>query len=488
MAIQSQELNSFEVDRQATRRQFLGRTTTSIGSLALASLLNSKLLADDPKIASAPQGVLSSYHHPPRAKRVIHLMQSGGPSQFELFNHRPMLAKLHGEPMPESLTKGQRLAQIRGQKLVVCGSPYKFAKHGQSGAEISELMPRTAGIVDDICLIQTAVTDAINHDPAITFMQTGAQQPGRPSMGAWMSYGLGCETQDLPAFVVLVSVTNPGQPLNVRYWGNGFLPSKHQGVRFMSQGDPVLYVSNPPGVERSSRREMLDTIGEINRMKYEAFGDPEIGARIDAYEQAFRMQVSVPELADISDETQATLDLYGPDVTRPGSQAANCLLARRLAERGVRFIQLYHADWDHHLGLPSALPSMCAQNDPAVAGLITDLKNRGMLEDTLVIWSGEFGRTPMLQGDPDPKNYGRDHHMKCFSLWVAGGGFKAGAVIGETDDFGYDVARDPVHVHDLHATILHLLGVDHQKLVYRFQGRDFRLTDVFGNVLPVLLA
>jgi len=478
----------YATDKAATRRQFLGRATTGVGSLALASLLNPSSIfaaATQPPAASGALGVL---HYAPKAKRIISLFQSGAPSQFELLNHRPKLSQLHGKEMPESLTKGQRLAQIRGQKLIVCGSPYKFAKHGQSGAEISELLPHTAAIADNLCIVRSGVTEAINHDPAITFMQTGGQQPGRPAMGAWMSYGLGAETANLPAFVVLVSVTTPGQPLNVRYWGNGFLPSKHQGVRFLSQGDPVLYVSNPPGVDRAMRRDMLDAIGDINRLKYETVGDPEISTRIDAFEQAFRMQVSVPELVDISGESQATLDLYGPDVTKPGTQAANCLLARRLAERGVRFIQLYHADWDHHLGLPGAMPTMCKANDQAVAGLITDLKNRGMLEDTLVVWTGEFGRTPMLQGDPDPTKYGRDHHMKCFSFWVAGGGFKAGATVGESDEFGYDVLKDPVHVHDLHATMLHLMGVDHEKMIYRYQGRDFRLTDVHGKVLPYLLA
>jgi hypothetical protein len=455
--------------------------------MALASLLNPTSIFANVARAETNSGGLV-LHHAPKAKRIIFLFQSGAPSQFELLNHRPMLSQLHGQPMPESLTKGQRLAQIRGQKLIVCGSPYKFSKHGESGAEFSELLPHTAKVADHICVIRTAVTEAINHDPAITFMQTGAQQPGRPTMGAWMSYGLGAETSNLPAFVVLVSVTTPGQPLNVRYWGNGFLPSKHQGVRFLSQGDPVLYVSNPPGVSREMRRDMLDAIGEINRIKYETVGDPEISTRIDAFEQAFRMQVSVPELVDISRESQSTLDLYGPEVAKPGSQAANCLLARRLAERGVRFIQLYHADWDHHLGLPAAMPEMCRHNDQAVAGLVADLNNRGMLEDTLVVWTGEFGRTPMLQGDPDPTKYGRDHHMKCFSLWVAGGGFKRGVTVGESDDFGYDVVKDPVHVHDLHATMLHLMGVDHEKMIFRTQGRDFRLTDVRGRVLPYLLA
>jgi hypothetical protein len=478
----------FTIDQTATRRRFLGRAANGIGSLALASLLNPRLWANERVATMGTPGVLAGLDFAPKAKRVIFLMQSGGPSQFELFANCPKLTEMHGQPMPDSLTHGERLAQIRGQKLIVCGSPYRFSRHGQSGTEISELLPHTASVVDDICMIRTAVTDAINHDPAITFMQTGGQQPGRPTMGAWMSYGLGAETAELPAFVVLVSVTTPGQPLNVRYWGNGFLPSKYQGVRFRGQGDPVLYVSNPAGIDRPTRRIELDAIDQLDQMRLETVGDPEISTRIDAFEQAFRMQVSVPELIDISGESKATLDLYGPDVTKPGTQAANCLLARRLAERGVRFIQLYHADWDHHLGLPSAMPKMAASNDQAVAGLIKDLKNRGMLDETLVVWTGEFGRTPMLQGNPDPKQYGRDHHMKCFSQWVAGGGFKAGVTVGEADEFGYNVVRDPVHVHDLHATMLSLLGVDHLKLTYHYQGRDFRLTDVYGKVLPQLLA
>jgi len=470
-----------------TRRRFLGSAASGVGTIALASLLNPELRAATVTTGGLG-GILKGNHWAPRAKRVIFLMQSGAPSPFELLNHRPKLTELHGQDMPPSLTQGQRLAQIRGQKLVICGTPYKFSRHGRSGLEFSELLPHTARVADDLCIVRTGVTEAINHDPAITFMQTGGQQPGRPTMGAWMSYGLGAETANLPAFVVLVSVTTPGQPLNVRYWGNGFLPSQHQGVRFMSQGEPVLYVANPPGIDRPLRRDMLDAIGKINRLSYETVGDPEIATRIDAFEQAFRMQVSVPELVDLSSESQRTLDLYGPDVTTPGTQAANCLLARRLAERGVRFIQLYHADWDHHLGLPDAMPTMCRANDQAVAGLIADLKNRGMLDDTLVIWTGEFGRTPMLQGDPNPTKYGRDHHMKCFSFWVAGGGFKSGATVGETDDFGYNVVQDPVQVHDLHATMLHLLGIDHERLIYRSQGRDFRLTDVHGKVLPYLLS
>ncbi|MEX2172123.1 MAG: DUF1501 domain-containing protein [Pirellulales bacterium] len=478
----------YSIDQAQTRRQFLGRTTTGIGALSLASLLDPQLFAASTTSGQAAGGVLKQLHFQPRATRVIFLFQSGGPSQFELLHRRPKLNEMTGQPMPESLTQGQRLAQIRGQKLIVCGSPYKFRRHGESGAEISELLPHTAKISDDICIIRTVVTEAINHDPAITFMQTGGQQPGRPTMGAWMSYGLGAESEDLPAYVVLVSVTTPGQPLSVRYWGNGFLPSQHQGVRFRGSGEPVLFVSNPPGIDRPTRRLLLDAMGDLNRLKNETIGDPEIATRIDAYEKAFRMQVSVPELVDISGETQATLDLYGPDVHKPGTQAANCLLARRLAERGVRFIQLYHADWDHHLGLPGAMPAMCQANDRAAAALITDLKARGMLDDTIVIWAGEFGRTPMLQGELDVKKYGRDHHMKCYSIWVAGGGFKAGATIGEADEFGYDVVKDPVHVHDLHATMLHLLGIDHERLTYRFQGRDFRLTDVHGNALPLLVA
>jgi uncharacterized protein DUF1501 len=463
-----------------TRRAFLGRAATGIGTLALASLLNERVRAAD--------GVLRQPHHAPKAKRVIFLFQSGGPSQLDLFDPKPKLNELSGKPMPESLTNGERVAQLQGQKLLCMGTRYKFAKYGQSQADLSDLMPWTAKMVDDITIIRSMQTEAINHDPAVTFFQTGNQQPGRPTMGAWLSYGLGSETRNLPAFVVLVSGVGQGQNLHARYWGSGFLPSIHQGVQFRPTGDPVLFVSNPKGIDQETRRVMLDGIREINTLKHEAIGDPEIATRIEQYEMAYRMQTSVPELMDISKEPKSVLELYGEDVHKPGTFARNCLLARRLAERGVRFIQLYHRDWDQHNNLPAELTRQCQQSDRGGFGLVQDLKQRGLLDDTIVLWSGEFGRTPMAQGSTSLENYGRDHHMKAFTAWLTGGGFKRGALIGSTDEFGYNIVEDPCHVHDLHATMLHLLGIEHTKLTYRFQGRDFRLTDVHGKLLPKLLA
>ena len=462
-----------------SRRAFLGRSATGIGGVALASLLQEE--------ASAGGGSLDGLHFPGKAKRVIFICQRGGVSQFETFDHKPKLTELSGKPMPDSLTAGQRLAQIRGNKLIVCGSPYKFAQHGQSGAEISELLPFTAGIADDICIVRSCVSEAINHDPAVTYLQCGNQQPGRPTMGAWLSYGLGSENSDLPAFVVLGSGMNQGQNLHTRYWGSGFLPSEHQGVRFRPTSDPVPFVNNPEGISRAARRRVLDSVAAMNELKREEVFDPEIDARINAYEMAFRMQTSVPGLMDISDEPDHVLNLYGPEVKQPGSAASTCLLARRLAERGVRFIQLYHRGWDQHGNLPNDLTRQCRQTDQPSAALIKDLKARGMLDETLVIWATEFGRTPMLQGKLEPKNYGRDHHMLCFSIWMAGAGIKPGVTVGESDEFGYQPAADPAHVHDLHATWLHLLGVDHERLTYRFQGRDYRLTDVHGKLLPKVM-
>lgn len=462
-----------------SRRAFLGRGAAGIGSVALASLLHDE--------ASAETGSLGGLHFPAVAKRVIFICQSGGVSQFETFDHKPKLTELNGKPMPDSLTDGQRLAQIRGKKLIVCGSPYKFSKHGQSGAEMSELLPFTGQIADDICIVKSCVSEAINHDPAVTFLQCGNQQPGRPTMGGWLSYGLGSENSDLPAFVVLASGMNQGQNLHTRYWGSGFLPSEHQGVRFRPTNDPVPFVNNPEGISREARRRVLDGVKALNELKRERVFDPEIDARINAYEMAFRMQASVPELMDIADEPEHVLNLYGPEVKQPGSAASACLLARRLAERGVRFIQLYHRGWDQHGNLPNDLTRQCRQTDQPSAALIKDLKARGMLDDTLVIWATEFGRTPMLQGSLDPKNYGRDHHMLCFTIWMAGAGIKPGVTIGKSDEFGYRPVADPAHVHDLHATWLHLLGIDHERLTYRFQGRDYRLTDVHGKLLKKVL-
>lgn len=461
-----------------TRRTFLGRTATGIGTLGLGSLLNgSQIFGSE----------LSDLHHSAKAKRVIFLFQSGGPSQMDLFDPKPKLNEMLGQPMPESLTNGERVAQLQGAKLVCMGTKYKFHRHGEEGVELSELLPWTSKIVDKITLIRSLQTEAINHDPAVTFFQTGNAQPGRPTMGSWLSYGLGSENKDLPAFVVLLSGQGQGQNLHARYWGSGFLPSIHQGVQFRGSGDPVLYLSNPPGVSREARRAMLDSSAELNSLKKELIGDPEISTRIEQFEMAYRMQMSIPELMDISDESQATLDLYGDDVAKSGSFARNCLLARRLAERGVRFIQLYHRDWDQHNNLPAELERQCQQSDRGSYALIQDLDARGLLEDTIVIWCGEFGRTPMAQGSVNLDNYGRDHHMKSFSGWVAGGGFARGKLVGKTDEFGYNMVEERVHVHDLHATLLHLLGIDHLRLTYRFQARDYRLTDIHGEVLPFLL-
>lgn len=457
------------------RRAFLGHGAAGIGSVALASLLHDE--------ASAGTGSLGGLHFPAKAKRVIFICQSGGVSQFETFDHKPKLTELNGKPMPDSLTAGQRLAQIRGKKLIVCGSPYKFSRHGQCGAEISELLPFTGQIADDICIVRSCVSEAINHDPAVTFLQCGNQQPGRPTMGAWLSYGLGSENSDLPAFVVLASGMNQGQNLHTRYWGSGFLPSEHQGVRFRPTSDPIPFVNNPQGISRAARRRVLDSVAAMNELKRRQLFDPEIAARIKAYEMAFRMQASVPGLMDISDEPEHVLSLYGPEVKQPGSAASTCLLARRLAERGVRFIQLYHRGWDQHGNLPNDLSRQCRQTDQPSAALVKDLKARGMLDDTLVIWATEFGRTPMLQGKFEPKKYGRDHHMLCFTIWMAGAGIKPGVTVGESDEFGYRPVEDSAHVHDLHATWLHLLGIDHERLTYRLQGRDYRLTDVHGKLL-----
>lgn len=466
-----------------TRRHFFGRGAKGIGSLALGSLLQKDLFSDPSKKTF---GALNALHFAPKAKRVIYLFMSGAPSQLDLFDPKPKLVQMNGKPMPESFTKGQRIAQLAGKKLVCVGSKFRFMKHGQSGAELSELLPHTAKIADEISLVRSVHTDAINHDPAVTLIQTGGQQPGRPTMGAWLSYGLGSENSQLPTFVVLTSGGGQGQPLLSRYWGSGFLPSSHQGVEFRSQGEPVLFVSNPEGVSRSSRRSLLDGLHDLNQLKLEVVGDPEIDARIKSFEMAYRMQTSVPDLMDIRQEPKKVIEQYGAEPGSP-SFANNCLLARRLVERGVRFIQLYHRGWDHHNNLPSNITLQCQQTDQASAALIKDLKQRGLLQDTLVIWGGEFGRTPMNQGDMTRGNYGRDHHMKSFAIWMAGGGIKPGVTIGTTDELGYNSVQDTVHINDLQATMLHCLGVDHEKLTYRFQGRDFRLTDVGGKIIKKIL-
>jgi hypothetical protein len=477
--------HSSDIAKLLTRRQLLGRG--GIGLAALASLLGEEAQAAPAAAKQAP-GALKTLHVPPRAKRVIYLFQSGGPSHLDLFDYKPQLAGQFDKDLPDSVRMGQRITGMTsGQKrLPVAPSVFKFAQHGQSGAWLSELLPHTAKVVDDLCIVRTMHTDAINHDPAVTYCQTGAEQPGRPTIGAWLSYGLGSSNRDLPAFVVMTS-GQVGQNLHTRYWEAGFLPTIHQGVQFRAKGDPVLFLSNPKGMSSGVRRTVLDAIREINGEKHAAIGDPEIATRIEQYEMAFRMQTSVPELMDLSKEPASTFEMYGPDAKTPGTFAYNCLLARRLAERDVRFVQLYHRDWDHHGGLPGGIRSQAKQTDQPSAALVQDLKARGLLDDTLVIWGGEFGRTVYSQGDLTKENYGRDHHGRCYSLWMAGGGVKAGTVYGETDDFGYNIVKDPVEIHDFHATVLHLLGVEHTKLLYRFQGRDFRLTDIAGNVVKPLL-
>jgi len=478
-----------------TRRQFFRRSTAgvAIGIPALAGLLAQNGYAAgearDPKTG----GLVGFPNFPPKAKRVIFLHQSGAPSQIELFDYKPKLRELHGTELPDSVRNGQRITGMTsGQSSFPVAAPiFKFQQAGKSGVWISELLPHTAKIVDDITIIKTVYTEAINHDPAITFVQTGFQQPGRPSMGSWVSYGLGSDNQNLPAFVVLISqanALNPDQPLFSRLWGNGFLPSKYQGVKFRSSGDPVLYLSNPPGISPTTRRRMLDGIAKLNGMLSHEYGDPEIETRVAQYEMAYRMQTSVPELTDLSNEPASTFELYGEDARKPGTYAANCLLARRLAERGVRFIQLYHRGWDQHNDLPRDIALQCQGVDQASAGLVQDLKQRGMLDDTLVIWGGEFGRTVYCQGKLSATNYGRDHHPRCFTMWMAGGGVKRGCSIGQTDDYCYSIVQDPVHIHDIQATVLNSLGVDHTKLTYKFQGRHFRLTDVAGNVITQALA
>jgi len=455
------------------RRQFLG-------SLALTSLLKGATADHAP-------------HFPAKAKRIIFLHQSGGPSQMDLFDYKPQLDKLQGTELPASIRMGQRITGMTsGQKtLPVAHSRFKFAQHGQSGTWLSELLPHHAKIVDDITIVRTMNTDAINHDPAITFIQSGSQQPGRPSMGSWVTYGLGSDNENLPSFVVLISQTsglNVDQPLFSRLWGSGFLPSNYQGVKFRSGSDAVLYLQDSPGIDRNSRRHMLDAVAEMNRLRENEYHDPEIMTRISQYEMAFRMQTSVPELMDLSKEPDHIFDLYGPESRKPGTYAQHCLLARRMAERGVRFIQLYKRGWDQHNDLPRDLALQAKATDQPSAALVQDLKQRGLLDDTVVIWGGEFGRTVYCQGTLTDTNYGRDHHPRCFTMWMAGGGIKKGLTYGETDDFCYNVVKDPVHIHDMQATLLHCLGIDHKRLTYKFQGRSFRLTDVHGNVMKELLA
>lgn len=454
-----------------TRRDFMSGMCGGIGTMALSSLL----------------GTVPTF--PAKVKRIIFLFQSGGPSQMDLFDHKPSLYGLRDTDLPDSILQGQRFTGMTAtqDRFPVVPTLFDFARHGESQAWVSDLLPHTAKIVDDLCFIRTMKTEAINHDPAITFFQTGFQLAGRPSIGAWLSYGLGSENEDLPAFIALIS-GNGGQPLYDRLWGSGFLPTKYQGVKFRSTKDPVLYLSNPEGVDSQTRRKMIDDVGRLNEMRYQDFGDPEIQTRIAQYEMAYRMQSSVPELTDIQSEPDHVLDLYGEDSRKPGTYAYNCLLARRMSERGVRFVQLFHRGWDNHTELPEKIRTQCKDTDQASAALVTDLKQRGMLDDTLVIWGGEFGRTVYCQGPLTPEDYGRDHHPRCFTVWLAGGGVKPGFTYGTTDDFSYNIVDKPVYVHDLHATILHQLGIDHTQLTYKFQGRHYRLTDVHGNVIHEILA
>jgi len=478
------------------RRDFLGGFGLGLGGVALLGLLHRDARGAAPVSApsTAPanpfKGILDKPHFAPRAKRIIYLFMAGGPSPLDLFDHKPLLNTRNGEDLPASVRMGQRLTGMSGNQatLPLAGSIFKFANHGKCGAPVSELMPWTAKMVDELCFIKSLHTEAINHDPAITFFQTGHQLAGRPSMGAWLSYGLGSANQNLPGFVVLISKDRIDQPLYARLWGNGFLPSVHQGVQFRAGKDPVLFLKNPDGVSDTSRRKMLARLAELHAMQFQDVGDPEINARVAQYEMAYRMQTSVPEVMDVSNEPASTFDLYGPEARDPGTFAANCVLARRLAERDVRFIQLYHPGWDHHAELPKGIRRQAADVDRACYALVTDLKSRGLLDDTLVVWGGEFGRTNYSQGKLTSSDYGRDHHPRCFTGWMAGGGVKPGFTYGATDDFGYNVAENPVHVHDLQATILHLMGVEHTKLTYQFQGRHYRLTDVHGEVVKAILA
>jgi uncharacterized protein (DUF1501 family) len=470
------------------RRAFLGRAASGIGATALAAMLGQMasqrlLLGADAAAASQSRGIINPFHLAPKAKRVIILTMAGGPSHLETFDYKPKLAEMHGKPMPESFTKGQPIAQLQGAKLNCFGPQHPFKKFGKSGQQISEIFPKIGEIADDICIVNSLRTQAINHDPAHTYFNTGTTISGRPAFGSWLNYGLGAETDNLPGFVVLTSTGKFGQaqPIASRQWHSGFLPSRYQGVELRSKGDPVLYVNHPPGVSLDQQKDVVESAATLNRLENEAVDDPEIATRIAQYELAFKMQTSVPDLMDVSAEPQNVLDLYGTKGS-DGTFAANCLLARRLAERGVRFIQLYHRDWDHHGSVKDHVAGTAKEVDQGCHALITDLKNRDMLKDTLILWHGEFGRTPMAQGN------GRDHHIKGFSCWLCGGGIKGGQTWGKTDDLGYNAVENIVEVNDLHATMLQLLGIDHERLIYRYQGRDFRLTDVAGKVVKELLA
>ena len=462
-----------------------------MGALSLCGLLGpSPVLGQDMISQMINTSGAALPHFVPKAKRVIYLFQSGAPSQLDLFDHKPLLNKMNGKELPDSIMGTQRLTGMTaGQtSFPMAGSVFDFKQHGQSGAWVSELMPYTSKIVDELCFIKSMYTEAINHDPAVTFLQTGSQLPGRPSIGAWLSYGLGTDNKNLPEFVVLLTKDKYGQPLYSRLWGNGFLPSQHQGVQFRSGKDPVLYLDNPPGVTQENRKIQLQHLGELNKIQHQDIGDPEILSRMKQYEMAFRMQTSVPEVMDVSDEPDYIFDLYGEDSRTPGTFAANCLLARKLIEKDVKFVQLYHQGWDMHGDLPNLMKIQCKDTDQATAGLIQDLKQRGLLEDTLVIWGGEFGRTNYSQGLLTPESFGRDHHPRCFTVFMAGAGVKKGITLGATDEFGYNINERPVHIHDFQATLMHLLGINHEKLTFKFQGRRYRLTDVHGKVVNEILS
>ena len=470
------------------RRKFLSRLSLGIGSFALGSLLMPDLFASKEDEEMLMAGLP---HFAPKAKRIIYLFQNGAPSQLDLFDYKPMLQKMQGEDLPASVRMGQRLTGMTAdqKKFPMAGTAFNFSQYGESRAWISEVMPYTAGIADDVCFIKSMYTEAINHDPALTFFQTGAQIGNRPSMGSWLSYGLGSENKNLPAFCVLLSRgAGNGQGVYSKLWSNGFLDSIHQGVQFSSGENPVLYLADPDGMGKSDRRRMLDKLAQLNQMNYDEFGDPEISTKIQQYEMAYRMQTAVPEVTDMSREPESIIKMYGPECLVPGTYAANCLLARKLSENGVRVVQLYHQGWDGHANLPNELKGQCKDTDQASAALVRDLKQRGLLDETLVIWGGEFGRTNYCQGELTKENYGRDHHPRCFTIWMAGGGIKPGFVYGETDEFGYNIAKDPVHVHDFQATVLHLMGLNHEQLIYKHLGRRYRLTDVSGTVVKNIIA
>ena len=491
-----------QLKRNWDRRNFLIKTSMGIGAVALGSLLGNGLFGKTSKVtATANTGTADETleaeilraipHFAPRAKRVVYLFMAGGPSQLETFDYKPKLVDMFGKPLPDSVRQGQRLTGMSANQsiLPIVPSIYKFNQHGASQTWVSELLPHTAEVVDDLCIIKTVHSEAINHDPAITFFQTGNQLPGRPSIGSWISYGLGSDNENLPSFIVLVSKNAvKDQPLYARLWGNGFLASEYQGVQFRAGKDPVLFLDNPEGYDGTDRKEMLEYLTKLNKFQNEVNSDPEVEARIKQYEMAYRMQTSVPKVMDISDEPQEVFDLYGPDSKDPGTFAANCILARKLLEKDVKFVQLYHQGWDHHGGLPAGMAKQCKDTDQATAALIKDLKRRGLLEDTLVVWGGEFGRTVYSQGKLAADNYGRDHHPRCFTMWMAGAGVKHGISYGETDDFSYNIIKDPVHVHDFQATVLNIMGIDHERFTYKFQGRRFRLTDVEGKVVRDILS